>query len=101
VSGFSITPALPAGLALDSTSGIISGLASVASPNTTYTVTATFAGYPASSTSLSLQVLEYSTTLDITEFMASNSTTLLDGDNNYSDWIEINNYGSVPIDLFG
>ena len=37
--------------------------------------------------------------LMITEFMASNDTTLLDGDGNYSDWIEIHNPTLQTIDL--
>ncbi|MBN1854137.1 MAG: CotH kinase family protein, partial [Pirellulales bacterium] len=37
----------------------------------------------------------------ITEFMASNATTLSDGDGNYSDWIEIYNPTEEPIELDG
>ncbi len=37
----------------------------------------------------------------ITEFMADNDATLLDGDGNPSDWIEIYNAGDLPIDLGG
>jgi spore coat protein CotH len=37
----------------------------------------------------------------ITEFMASNSSTLLDGDGESSDWIEIYNPTGGPIDLAG
>jgi hypothetical protein len=44
VTGYSVSPALPAGLALDSTSGAISGTPLAASPETTYTVTASNAG---------------------------------------------------------
>ncbi len=66
-----------------------------------YVVTATFAGFPPSSHSLSLEVLEFSTTLDITEFLASNGTGLQDGYGSRPDWIELHNYGSVPIDLAG
>ncbi|WP_058186207.1 Ig domain-containing protein [Terracidiphilus gabretensis] len=40
VAGFSIAPALPAGLTLDPTSGIVSGTPLSASPATVYTVTA-------------------------------------------------------------
>jgi hypothetical protein len=42
-----------------------------------------------------------STTPLITEFMASNDSTLADGDGNYSDWIEIYNPTSTTIDLAG
>ncbi|MBN1851184.1 MAG: lamin tail domain-containing protein, partial [Pirellulales bacterium] len=41
------------------------------------------------------------TGLVITEFMASNDTTLLDGDGFYSDWIEIHNPTDQTIDLAG
>src|SRR3979411_1280607 len=44
VTGYSVIPALPAGLTLDPTSGVISGTPLAASPTTTYTVTASNAG---------------------------------------------------------
>jgi hypothetical protein len=37
----------------------------------------------------------------VSEFMASNSTTLLDGDSNSSDWIEVHNPTAATIDLTG
>ena len=37
----------------------------------------------------------------ISEFMASNSDVLADGDGNYPDWIEIHNPDAVEIDLAG
>ncbi|MEX2187844.1 MAG: discoidin domain-containing protein, partial [Pirellulales bacterium] len=37
----------------------------------------------------------------ISEFMASNSTSLVDEDGDHSDWIEIENRGDEPIDLAG
>lgn len=37
----------------------------------------------------------------ITEFMASNSTTLADGDGNYSDWIELRNNSPATVSLAG
>lgn len=37
----------------------------------------------------------------ITEFMASNKTTLADDDGDFSDWIEINNPDPTPINLNG
>ena len=37
----------------------------------------------------------------ITEFMASNQSTLDDGDGSSSDWIEVHNAGSSPADLTG
>ena len=39
--------------------------------------------------------------LHITEFMASNSTALADGDGNFSDWIEIRNADLIPVNLSG
>lgn len=44
VTSYSITPALPAGLVLNATTGIISGTPSASSPVTTYTITATNSG---------------------------------------------------------
>lgn len=101
VSGFSVSPALPAGLTLDPQTGVISGTPTVAAAAAEYVITATFAGYPASSYPLSLEVLEFSTTLDITEFLASNDTGLQDGYGSRPDWIELHNYGTVAIDLAG
>ncbi|MDP6636269.1 MAG: lamin tail domain-containing protein [Phycisphaerae bacterium] len=37
----------------------------------------------------------------ISEFMARNDETLLDGDNQYSDWLEIHNSGTTAVDLTG
>jgi len=37
----------------------------------------------------------------ISEFMASNDTTINDGDRNSSDWIELHNFGAADIDLAG
>ncbi len=37
----------------------------------------------------------------ISEFLAKNSSGLLDGNNNYSDWIEIQNTGDASVDLQG
>ena len=37
----------------------------------------------------------------ISEFMAKNDDTLVDGDGNYSDWIELYNMGGSPVDLTG
>ena len=39
--------------------------------------------------------------LIISEFMAINDSTLKDEDGDYSDWIEILNYGEAPVDLLG
>jgi hypothetical protein len=44
VSGYSVTPPLPAGLTLDPTSGAISGTPTTATPNTSYVVKATNSG---------------------------------------------------------
>ncbi|MDB6155081.1 MAG: hypothetical protein JWL90_3534 [Chthoniobacteraceae bacterium] len=100
-AGFAISPTLPAGLIFNPQTGTISGSPTVSSPTAAYTVTANFSGYPSSSYVLTLEVVEPATTLDITEFMASNDSTIVDGDGSFSDWIEINNYGAVPIDLDG
>ncbi len=100
-TGFTISPPLPAGLNLSSATGAISGTPTESAPVASYTVTAMFNGYPNSSHDLTLEVLEPSSTLDITEFMAINDSTIADGDGEFSDWIEINNYGSIAIDLEG
>ena len=44
VTGYSVSPALPAGLTLDPTSGVISGTPLAGSPATTYVITASNAG---------------------------------------------------------
>ena len=45
-TGFTIDPALPTGLTIDSSTGVISGTPAAASGQTTYTVTATYADFP-------------------------------------------------------
>ncbi|MCA9237349.1 MAG: lamin tail domain-containing protein [Planctomycetales bacterium] len=54
---------------------------------------------------LSLEILEHRHLLSasplISEFMASNSTTLFDGDGESSDWIEIYNPTTATVDLAG
>jgi uncharacterized repeat protein (TIGR01451 family) len=44
VIGYSVSPALPSGLSLNTTTGVISGTPTVVSANATYTVTATNSG---------------------------------------------------------
>jgi hypothetical protein len=39
--------------------------------------------------------------VEISEFMASNATTLVDGDGDYEDWIELHNVGVDPVNLAG
>lgn len=39
------------------------------------------------------------TTIVINEFMADNSSTISDPSGKFEDWIEIYNYGNVPIDI--
>ncbi|MBE7173229.1 MAG: T9SS type A sorting domain-containing protein [Williamsia sp.] len=55
VSSYSITPALPAGLSFNTSTGLITGTPTAASAATTYTVTAT-GGSPAGSTSYNLSI---------------------------------------------
>jgi hypothetical protein len=40
-------------------------------------------------------------TIEISEFMARNQTSLADGDGSYSDWIELHNFGTASVDLTG
>lgn len=48
-----------------------------------------------------LKVWSQTSTLRINEFMAINQTTLVDEDGDYSDWIEIYNPTSAPVNLQG
>ncbi len=100
-SGYTMAPPLPAGLLLHAGTGVISGTPTVAAAAASYTVTASFSGYPDSSFALTVEVLVPALTLDITEFLAANDTGLTDGDGARSDWIEIHNYGATTIDLQG
>ena len=58
-----------------------------------------------SATALGFETLESRVVLSgtplITEFMASNNSTLADGDGNSSDWIEIHNPSNAVVDLAG
>lgn len=55
VSSYSITPALPAGLSFNTNTGIISGIPTVASAATVYTITAT-GGSPSGSTNTTVSI---------------------------------------------
>ncbi len=98
-AGFTVTPALPAGLILDPGSGVISGTPLLTAAAQTFSITAAFAGFPDSTLPLEIEVLEPSWTLDITEVMSSNDTAFADGHGSYPDWIELHNYGALAIDL--
>ncbi|MFN0125911.1 MAG: CotH kinase family protein [Verrucomicrobiales bacterium] len=100
-TGFSVSPPLPIGLILDPVTGTIAGTPAAVTPASNFTATATFAGHPPSLNTIGLEVVEFSTTLDITEFMASNDTGLTDGHGRRPDWIELHNFGALPIDLAG
>lgn len=56
-TGFTIAPTLPAGLSIDSGTGIITGTATAATTSAVYTITATFAGAITSTYDLTLEVL--------------------------------------------
>jgi hypothetical protein len=62
VTGYSVSPELPAGLRLDPNTGVISGTPLAASSGTTYTVTASNAG-GAATTDLTLEILSPPTAL--------------------------------------
>jgi hypothetical protein len=64
VASYSVVPALPGGLSLDSGSGVISGTPTVATPKTNYTATASNAGGSSSAT----------LTITVTEAAPSNLT---------------------------
>lgn len=100
-TGFSVSPPLPIGLMLDPVAGTIAGSPAAVTPASDFTVTASFPGHPPSAHTVRLEVVELSTTLDITEFMASNDTGLTDGHGRRPDWIELHNFGPLPIDLAG
>jgi len=99
--GFTISPPLPTGLAFNSTTGAITGTPISESPATNHTITAIFSSEPDSHFGLSIEIVEFSSTLMITEFMASNDSALVDGDGNESDWIEIHNFGATEVNLEG
>ena len=50
---------------------------------------------------MAVQWQDAASPLRITEFMASNSTTIADDDGDFSDWMEIHNISAVPVDLEG
>jgi len=64
-TSYSISPALPAGLSLNTTTGVISGTPSVAAASSTYTVTATNAG-GSTTTTLTIKIVSPAFTLTIT-----------------------------------
>lgn len=50
---------------------------------------------------ISFTCTTYSQNLAINEVMASNSSTIADEDGDYEDWIELYNYGTEPVNLYG
>ena len=98
---YAVSPPLPTGLLLDPLTGVITGMPSSVTAAADYTITASFLGKPDSIFLLNIEVVELPSTLIISEFMASNDTTLNDGDGNSSDWIEIHNFGAAAVNLGG
>jgi len=56
VNSYSITPPLPTGLTFNTNTGVISGIPTVASPSTSYTITANGSGGTSTSTQAAIQV---------------------------------------------
>jgi len=56
-TGYTISPALPAGLTINAASGVISGAATVISAATTYTITATYGGGVTATTTINITIL--------------------------------------------
>jgi len=76
VSSFSVSPALPTGLSLNTTTGEITGTPTVSASTSTYTVTATGAGGCSASTTFSLEVTDAScNTFASTDFQTNGNTT--------------------------
>lgn len=79
VASYAVSPALPAGLALDPSTGVISGTPTAVAPKTTYTVTAS---NPAGGTTTALSIVVYppGPTLDLTveKIELTQSTQTLD-----------------------
>jgi Putative Ig domain len=57
-TGFTIAPALPTGLVIDSITGVISGTPAAASAEATYTVTATYAGFPSVDQNITITAID-------------------------------------------
>ncbi len=76
---FSISPSLPAGLVLNTSTGQISGTATSGTPRTTYTVTGTTACGSTTTTSVDIEVLECSG-LNVNDFLLrGNASTIGSG----------------------
>jgi len=55
-TGYSISPALPAGLSINAATGVISGTPTVLSAATSYTITATYASGPSTTANISITI---------------------------------------------
>lgn len=97
VTSYSVTPDLPTGLVLDSTSGIISGIPTVITPVATYTITA-LNSVGSTSFSISIQVIVFDISLSVISVPNVSSTAFssidtVDGVNLWatlSDWTVVN-----------
>jgi hypothetical protein len=98
-TGYTISPALPSGLSISPTTGVISGTATATSAATTYTITANYAVGSPATTTINIQVVNAVTltitATNITQTYGSVTTSGLAY--TYSGWINGDGPGSMIV----
>ncbi|MBP6397418.1 MAG: putative Ig domain-containing protein [Saprospiraceae bacterium] len=100
-TNFSISPALPSGLSISSSTGTISGTPLVSSPTTSYTITATNAcGTTTQTVSITVNALPTATISGNTSFCNGSNTTLTASGGTSYMWSTGANIAPVTVNMF-
>jgi hypothetical protein len=92
---FAVSPALPDGLFLDPASGAITGTPNVVTPTASYTVTASYTGYPSASATVSIRIKAVPVFLGVDNTPLGMSTSLGEWEAGLDGWGFTNGNGAA------